>query len=415
MLAAAVAGNPLTTRSKLSLELEAVPLLDVLYMIAQQNGLNLVVSGDIAGDVSLRLDNVDISTALDAVLNANGYNYFLKGGVIVVKPATDVSSGELESRIMTLKYLDPITAQKALESRVSDKGKVVILNRTATGSSGESFYKANRILITDYPSVLSSLVELIVEMDVAERVIMIEAKIIEVKVDNDSKLGFLWPSAISSKLSGADDGTSSGTDDGTVTELTSSGTYDPNNGNWTWGKLSGSQLSLVLDMLQQDGNSRLVSDPRVSTVENHEAEIKIQTVVPIQTINRFTEGSSVSDIVTFQDEEIGIQLRVTPRINEGGTITLDVYPRVEDIIGFSGPSDNQKPITSERSIRTTITVEEGETAALGGLLKEDEIETKTRVPLLGHIPIIGDLLFTHHSKEKSTSDLIILITPTIIK
>ena len=105
---------------------------------------------------------------------------------------------------------------------------------------------------------------------------------------------------------------------------------------------------------------------------------------------------------------------VTPRINEPGRITLDIHPKVEDIIGFNGPADNQKPITASRSIRTRITVDDGGTVALGGLLKENNIEKVQRVPLLGHIPLIGSWLFRNKSIEKTSSDLIILITPHIL-
>jgi type II secretory pathway component GspD/PulD (secretin) len=167
-------------------------------------------------------------------------------------------------------------------------------------------------------------------------------------------------------------------------------------------------------MLEQDGNSRLVSDPRITTLENHAAEFKFETVIPIQTINRFTEGASTSDIVTFEDEEIGISLQVLARINDSGNVTMDVHPVVEDILGYTGPTDNQKPITASRSITATITVQDGETVALGGLLKETEIERVQRVPLLGHIPLIGSALFSNKSTEKSSTDLLILITPHIL-
>jgi len=158
-----------------------------------------------------------------------------------------------------------------------------------------------------------------------------------------------------------------------------------------------------------------VSDPRITTLENHEAEFKFETIIPIQTVNRFTEGAATSDIVTFEDEEVGISLKVTPRINENGLVTMDVAPKVEDIIGYAGPADNQKPITASRSIQTRITVADGETVALGGLIKENNIETIQRVPLLGHIPLIGRLLFSNKRVEKTSTDLIILITPHILK
>lgn len=406
------AASRLENTESLSLELESVPIAMVLQMIAQQNDLNLVISGEVTGEVTLRLDKVDVPTALNAILSPHGYNYYIKNDVIVVKPISADAPEELVSRTITLKYIEPITAKKALESRLSSKGQVVILDKAVDAGGGSKTYRANRILVTDFPSVVAEMATLIDEIDQPERMISIEVKIIETKVDTKSKLGFSWPTAIDLTLGGTNDsassGSSSSTQGGRVGEL------DLNAGDWRWGTLSVGQLRTVLDLLNQSGNSKLISDPHITTLENHEAEIKVQTIVPIPTINRFTEGAAVQDILTFQDEEVGITLKVTPRITGDGKITLDVFPKVEDIIGFSGPPDNQKPITTSRSIRTRITVADGETAALGGLLKEDEIIQEQKVPLLGSIPLIGKLLFTNRSKEKTTTDLIILITPRIM-
>ncbi|MFQ6008468.1 MAG: type II secretion system protein GspD, partial [Candidatus Zixiibacteriota bacterium] len=257
----------------------------------------------------------------------------------------------------------------------------------------------------------AQMLALIDEIDQPERLISIEVKIIETRVDVQSKLGFIWPSAIEASLGGADSVAASSS----ALSSASAGQYNPNIGNWTWGTLSVTQLRTVLDLLNQSGNSKLISDPHITTLENHEAEIRVETIVPIPTINRFTEGAAVQDILTFQDEEVGISLKVTPRIVGDGMITLDVLPVVEDIIDFAGPPDNQKPITTHRSIRTTITVSDGETAALGGLLKEDIIKQQQKVPLLGSIPLLGKLIFTNTSEEKTTTDLLILITPHIMQ
>ncbi len=413
LLTAQVSGEPDLKSMRLSLEFESAPLAVVLNMIARQHQLNLVVSSDVEGEVTVRLEDVDVATALDAILTPRGYNYYLHNNVIVVKPMETDALDELQSRIITLRYLDPITAKKALEARLSPKGLVVILDKISSAIATPSTYTPNRIMITDYASAIDELVKLVTKLDVRERIILIEAKIIETKVDNRLKVGLNWPSSINAKMSDADEGTSSSSSTDGDTER-NAGVYQPQDGRWIWGKLSVGQLNLVLDLLEQQGNSRLISDPRITTIENHEAEFSFTTVIPIQTINRFTEGAATSDIVTFEDKEVGISLKVTPRINEAGTITLDVNPKVEDIIGFSGPPDNQKPITASRSIKTRITVNDGETVALGGLLKEDEIKTVKKVPLLGSIPLIGSLLFTNKSVEKSTTDLIILITPHIL-
>jgi general secretion pathway protein D len=353
-----------------------------------------------------------VATALEAILAPHGYNYYLKNDIIVVKPTSADAPEELESRTVTLQYIEPTTAKKALESRRSVKGQIVILDPTDEGTGTSEEYRPNRLLITDFPPVVREMVVLLAEIDQPERVISIEVKIIETKVDTRSKLGFLWPSSIETQLGGNTD--SGATTGSSITSGSPAGQLNLNSGDWTWGALSVTQLKTVLDLLNQSGNSKLISDPHLSTLENHEAEIKVQTVVPIPTINRFTEGAAVQDILTFQDEDVGISLKVTPRIVGDGRITLDVLPVVEDIIGFSGPADNQKPITTLRSIKTTITVADGETAALGGLLKDDIIKQEQKVPLLGSIPLLGRFLFTNTSEEKATTDLMILITPHIV-
>ncbi|UCG62049.1 MAG: hypothetical protein JSV52_01790 [Candidatus Zixiibacteriota bacterium] len=407
---AALLNNP----DKLSMELESVALRTVLNMIAQQYSLNLVVADNVEGEVSLRLENVDIETALEAILYPNGYNFYMKEDVIIVKPIEFEAVGELVAEVVTLKYIEPITAKNALEVIKSSKGKIIVLSKTAEqeGAAGDDAYAANRIAISDYPSVVSRMMALIAEMDKPERQISIEVKIIETNLDSQSQLGLSWPTSVTTTL-GA--GSTSSTTANQSTELQNvAADYNLNTGTWTWGTLSVSQMSMILSMLEEKGNSKLISDPHVTTLENHEAVIEVATVIPIPTVTRFTEGAATQDIMTFYDEEVGISVVVTPRINEDGRITMDVRPTVEDIIGYTGSVEAQKPITISRSIRTRITVNDGETAALGGLLKEDVIKRERRVPLLGHIPLLGRLLFTSTSEETSTTDLIILITPRIM-
>lgn len=417
LVSASPRSGPLDSTKRLNLSLESVPIAKVLSMIATQNKLNLVMSDDIDGEITLQLEDVDLGTALDAILTANGYAYVVRDNVIIVTSAEKASAENMASKVVTLSYLDPIIAKAALDSRRSAKGQVIVLDKTSaesSGSSGSSSFRPNRILITDYPAVVEELSKLLAEMDLPERIVQIEARIVETKLDSQTKLGFAWPSAISGKITGASDGTSSSSGSTTLTNRTAAASMDLASGRWVWGKLSVEQLSAVLNLLDQNGNSKLLSDPKLVTVENHEAQIKIATVIPIQTINRFTQAAATQDIVTFQNFEVGISLKVTPRINHDGNITLDVEPTVEDIIGYSGSAGNQKPITTTRSIKTRITVKDGETAALGGLLKEDEITRSQRFPLLGHIPFLGKALFTNRSQEKSTTDLIILITPHVL-
>ncbi|MCK4606255.1 MAG: hypothetical protein KAU35_03050 [candidate division Zixibacteria bacterium] len=418
--ATAVAGGPLDTTEKLTLQLDAVPIPTVLRMIAEQNELNIVVSGDVQGEVSLRLNNVDMATALEAILTPNGYNYYVRNDVLIIKPVDLDAVGELVSRTVTLRHAEPATVQSALQPRLTGKGKTVILDNDAEATGSSRTYTPNRIMITDLPEVIDDLLEIVCQIDKPERLVSIEVKIIETTLDSKSKLGLTWPTAIAADLGAGTQTISESTESDTETESyqatleNAAASYNPSTGRWTWGTLTIGQVTAVLNLLDQRGNSRLVSDPHITTLENHEAEIRVQTIIPIATLSRFTEGVTIQDIVTFQDEEIGIYLRVTPRIDDAGRITLDAYSEVEDIIGFAGPPDNQKPITASRSVRTRVTVKNGETVALGGLLKETEIVREQKVPLLGRIPLLGRLLFTNRSKEKVNTDLLILITPRIV-
>jgi len=324
------------------------------------------------------------------------------------------TAAELVTEVIRLSYAEAAAIKQALESIKSDRGSVVILDPSVEGSGySAGKYTPTQLLVTDYPVNVSQMLALVADLDKAERIVSIEVKIIETTIDDQTKLGFSWPSSLSSKISGQLNSGST-----TITNVDQSsdvlGSKNLNGGQWVWGTLSVSELRVVLDALSATGNSRLLSDPKITTAENHEAEIKSQTVIPIQTINRFTESAATADIVSYVDEEVGISLRVTARINEDNRITLDVVPIVEDIIGYAGSGENAKPITSERSVKTRITVRDGETAALGGLLKESEIIKENRVPILGQIPLLGSILFTHKNVQKTTTDLLILITPHLM-
>jgi len=398
------AAGPLSMDSKVSLELEGVPLVQVINTLAQQNHFNVVYAGRIDGTVTIRLDSVSVASALSAVLIANGYTYVTKDDIVIVKPLSTEMAGDLSTRSITLSYADPDAVAKAIQSQLSARGKVITVAPDVTSQTTKMTYKPNRLVITDYPSILDEVVSLITLLDIPERTVLIEAKIIETSLDAEKKLGLAWPTSVGSKAGGYGDGQS----------VTNVGGEELNTGRWRWGTLSVAQLEATLDLLETNGNSKLLSDPRIVTTENHEAEIKIATVIPIQTLNRFTEGAALQDIVSFQDEEVGISLKVTARINSDGKITLEVSPTVEDIIRMTGPANNQRPIKTTRSITTRVTVRDGETVALGGLLKDDSRKTEQRFPLLGHIPFLGKALFTNTHTVQSTTDLVIFITPKIL-
>lgn len=395
-----------------SLQFEDVPISIVLNMMAQQYNLNLVQSGRIEGNISIKLDSVSLEDALQVILASNGYNYYTAGDIIVVKPLDLPAAGEMTVEIVDLHYIPPGAAVSAAEGLLSPKGSIKIIADPDFKAARTGKPVPSKIAVIDVPETARLTAEFIRKIDRREPQIAIEVRLVETIINDDSEIGFNWPTSITARGHGIETGGSDGISSTENNEAI--GQVDLPDGKWEWGKLSINELSLVLDFLEKSGNSKLISDPKITTLNNHPAEIKVATVVPIQTINRFSEGGSIQDIVTFQDEEVGITLNVTPHIAENNRIILDVNSTVSEIIGYSGTLDTQKPITSERSIHTRITVMNEETAVLGGLFKEDKIENEQRIFLLGSIPIIGGL-FRHKTSEVSTTDLTIMITPRILE
>ncbi|MBL7993727.1 type II and III secretion system protein, partial [bacterium] len=179
--------------------------------------------------------------------------------------------------------------------------------------------------------------------------------------------------------------------------------------NVVMGKLTVDKLMMSLNFLKTQTNSKLLSNPKILTMDNQKAEIAVGTTIPIQTISR----SAAGDIITFTDKNINVTIRVTPKINPDSMITLLIEPTIEDIIGYTGTGENQQPIISRRYAKTQVMVKNNESIVLGGLLKETEVKTVSKVWLLGDIPLLGKL-FTTKGVEKKKTDLLIFITPHIL-
>lgn len=416
MLGAAAALTQTTGADiKVSLHFEKTPIAAVLKMLAAQNKLNLVIAASVAGEVSLDLDNVDLKAALNAILLPNNYNYYINENVIIVKAAEQQVAGEMVPVTYHLKYIGAAKAEGAVKAVLSEKGKTSILTTTAEATDKDQQSQGaegSELVVYDYPAVHEMVSNLLSQIDRKKRQVSVEVKIIETNLGRDEQLGINWPKALTTTLTGvATPGQS--TSSSTTTSATEAAVMPLESGDWQLGYLTVNEVTTVLNFLQQRNNSKLLSNPRLTTMENEPATIAVQTTYPIQTINRLSEGAVIQDVVTFQDKDIGISLKVTPRINDDSSVTLRVNPVVEEIIDYVGPTNNQRPVTSQRSANTTVVVGNNQTVALGGLLKENRFETEDRIFLLGSIPILGKL-FTNKTMQTTTTDLLILITPRIM-
>jgi type IV pilus secretin PilQ/predicted competence protein len=401
----------ITEDSKITLEMENAPIGSVLKLLAAQNNLNIVSGQEVRGSVSLRLRQVSLDEALSSILLANGYTYSRQGNVLVVLAQEKDYPQQLETRVFELSYVSADYVAASLKNVLSPKGKTDIFTREIRRIEPAKQAPATILVVTDLGYNIPRIEKIVAALDKPAKQVSIEVKMVETSLDKNSDLGLEWPEAIGASFGEAEPISTSTT---TTTAVTSKALIFPVKGRPKYGRLSVEQMDWFLNYLTTQTNSKLLSSPKVTTLDNQSAKITVATTIPLQTLNRFTEGAVVQDIVSFQDKEFGIILDVTPRINDDSTVTLRVTPTVEDIISFTGPTNNQRPITSKRSVETQVRMKDGETMVIGGLIKDNEVKTVRKVWLLGDIPLLGNL-FRSKSSQKNQTDLLIMITPRIVQ
>jgi type IV pilus assembly protein PilQ len=397
-----------TEDTKITLQMENAPIGSVLKLLAVQNNLNIVSGPEVKGNVSLNLTGVSLDEALSAVLLSSGFTYSRQGNVIVVVPGDKDYPQQLQTRVFELAYVSADYVMASLKNVLSPKGKADVFSKEVRKMEAAKQPPATILVVTDLAYNIPRIEKIIAALDLPIKQVSIEVRMVETSLDGNSSLGLDWPENIGSSFGEAEPLTT------TSTAAASKAAVFPVEGRPLYGRLSVLQLDWFLDYLSTETNSRLLSNPKVTTLDNQTAKITVATTIPLQTLNRFSEGAAVQDIVSFQDKEFGIIMEVTPRVNDDSTLTLRVVPTVEDIIGFTGPTNNQRPITSKRSVETQVRVKDGETLVLGGLIKDNEVKTVRKVWLLGDIPLLGNL-FRNTSKTKTKTDLLILITPRIVR
>lgn len=400
-----------TLQTRVSPKFVGASIQEVLRLFAHQYALNLVVGGDVTGKVTVQLEDVTLADALNAILKTNGYHYIVENDVILVKPFDRDVNGELVTRVFPLRYLDGFELKKTLEPMLSPKGKIEALNSEPGAEEEEK--RSDLLVVTDVWENIESITDVVSRLDVSSPQLQIEVRLVETIIGGEKQVGFNWPKKVSSTLTGGETTapiTKSQSTSGPQRLLSGWYTLPEVDENFTWGVLTVDELQAALEWLAKDNNSRLVSNPKVTTLNNRKALIRIGTTVPVPEVSRGISG----DLLSFKEKEVNMNLEVIPRINTGGQITLQVHPILEEIIGFTGPSDTPQPITSKREVETTVAVDDGQTVVIGGLIKENSSKNVEKIWLLGDIPLLG-YLFRHTTTKKEKSDLLIFITTKIVE
>jgi general secretion pathway protein D len=170
-------------------------------------------------------------------------------------------------------------------------------------------------------------------------------------------------------------------------------------------------IGLLLNAYSKEGGVNVIATPQILTLDNEEAEINISKVIPYSTGTKYDINNN--PVISYDYKDVGITLKITPHITASGEVRLKIYEKVEDVVGYAN-ADQTAPITSKREAKTTVDVQDGQTLVIGGLIKNKKLTTVEKVPVLGSIPVIGNLFRkTGHQIEKT--NLLVFITPKVVR
>ncbi len=429
------------TGDRLSLNFQDIPVRAVLQLIADFTGLNVVVSDSVDGNLTLRLQNVPWDQALDIILKSKGLSKRESGNVMLIAPSEEIAAQEkidleaaqaitelapIRTAFFTINYakvteLEPLFIGESGEGEgggglLSTRGSVIIDERT------------NTMIVKDTDEVISEIRKIIAELDIPIRQVMISSRIVIAQDDFVRELGTRVGVTKTTSIDGvAGAGNTSGTiqsTDSMIDDVINNGgngisgipfgTSDRFNvnlptaglsaGSIAFSILKGSTLlDLELSALQAENQGEIISSPRVTTADRHEAFIEQGVEIPY-----LSATSSGATQVEFKKAVLSIV--VTPQITPDDRIIMDLAVN-QDSVGevFAGI-----PSIDTREVDTQVLVNNGDTIVLGGIYEQITRNEVDKVPFLGDIPLIG-YLFKHTLESDEKAELLIFVTPKILK
>jgi type IV pilus secretin PilQ/predicted competence protein len=391
----------------------------VLRLLARQAKINLVVSETVTGTVTMRLEDVTALQAIGIIVKAKGLFMDKIDSVYYVKTETERAKEPTESDSYQFSYAKAEKVTTLLATQLASKDPPQVDTRTNT-----IFYRETR-------SNIDNIRKMLVQIDKPTKQVMIEARLVEVTANPVQAYGINWAGTFGNASSpktityGAPT-TSASPVPGANPATTGFALGDPNNSNFLgslghlalgqFAILSVPQFSATLQALNEDSDAEFLANPRVVTADNQQAKIEITRNQPVPQLN-FNEQTATAVFGGFQDKIFGNTLVVTPTVNKDNFITLGVKPEISNKVGdqlftFAGATVTS-PIIDTRKLDSNVLIKSGDTLAIGGLLQDEVTKGRTKVPLLGDVPLLG-YVFQSHTNTRTKRNLLVFVTPTII-
>ena len=404
-------------------ELEAVDvdIRNLLTSIALANNLNIVISDEVQGNVSVKLSNINAQDMIKIIAENNNYTYQFKDNVIYI------SKGDKDINLYTVQInyleLDKI-AQTInliltgnLPDKIDDKDKKTAINNKVMIDESEntiSFYGT----LKQYEQIKKFLQE----QDKPQKQVSLEAKVTAIQKDAAKDLGVSWewsklPQSPEHEITYDTVKHTVINEDGSKEEITDYLPVDEVTRKWNdnenipgvirFGKGADGYpyefyYAAKIDALISDGKANILARPNITTIQGKEAVINIGSEVPVPTVS--TTNSTTTTSIKYR--EAGIILKCTPRVNEDGIITVKVHTEVSSPMYVE---DMKAYRFQKRSADTIVRLKDGQTMVIGGLIGSDEAKQMSKIPFLGDIPILGNL-FKHIQKSKSDTEVMIFLT-----
>ncbi len=408
----------LNGKEKVYLDFQDAEIVPILRLLADIAGCNLALHPDIKGKYSVKFKGVPWNQAFDTILNTFNLGKVVEGTVIRVAPLTAlqkeseekqkakeavVKAEPLETRFFSINYADVATVEKAIKDSkaLTPRGSISVDKRTSS------------MVIKDGASVFPQVENLLASLDKPTAQVMIEARIVEIDTSDKRDLGIQWGIKLNaantlSSLGGLS-GLGAGPFTGNRFMVDVPATVSGRGSGINFGILSPDRtfgLDIQLSALETAGSGKVISNPRILTVNNGKAKIKQGKSIPIRKLT--TEGT-----ISTEFKDVDIELNVTPNITPDRSVGLDIEIKKEEL-DPTVPSIEGVPGTDKKEAKTSVIIRDGETIVIGGMYKVNTNTSVTGVPGLMRIPILG-WLFKNNATEMRTTELLIFITPRIVE
>lgn len=447
---------------KISIDFRNIDVLEALRFLADQGEMNVVPTKNVGGRLTLTLKDVTIRDVLDVMMLTNEMAYAQKGQIIhVMTPAEyqrlygGVFVDERRLKQIQVRYANVADVAAVLGNMKSDIGKVIAdpqtgtvilmdvseklgpmvetakgMDQVAQPQSTEVFElkyaevdkvkeevakvltptlgtmradkRTNTLAVTDLPRRMREVRTVIAAFDRPHRQVMIEAKVMQIRLGDKLDLGIDWETVLKG-IKGMD--------------IVGSFPITPapsQAATMTVGTLAKDRFTAVFKFIQTLGKTDLLSTPQISVLENEEAKILVGTREAFITsvVTQTAQASTTAEALTFID--VGIKLKVAPRINDEGFVTMRIEPEVSSVIRtLTTALGNQVPIVETSTANTTVMVKDGNTLVIAGLIRDTTVKEEKRVPILGSIPILGTF-FRSRNEEVVRGEIVFFLTPSIV-